>query len=111
MNKKVVPEKNAQKPEQKKVAPLFGRVIEFEPTNPVGWYTVLFSHIHDESRDLSLWLDSSLSWLRQEVKMPYTWALLHGLGKDREITSPVFYFKDRYEALRFSWLHSGTLQE
>lgn len=99
-----------QKVDAKKKPSLLGRTIDFEPTNPVGWYTVLFPHIHDESRDMSLWLDQSLDWLRKTAKMPYTWALLHGLDKDKEITSPVFYFKDRYDALQCTWRLSGTLQ-
>jgi hypothetical protein len=104
------PDQN-QKPEKKPEPSVLGRKIEFESIDPFGWYTVVHPTIHDESRDLSLWLDNALSWLRKEAKMPYTWGLLHGLGKDRDITSPVVYFKDRYEALRFSWLYSGILQE
>lgn len=99
-----------QKAEVKKEESPLGRKIEFEPTNPVGWYTVLFPQIHDESRDIALWLDQSLDWLRVTAKMPYTWALLHGSGKDRDITSPVIYFKDRYDALQCTWRLSGTLQ-
>lgn len=109
-------EKKGQKQEQKanvekKPDSLLGRKIDFESTNPYGWYTVLFPQIHDESRNVGMWLDNALGWLRNNAEKPYTWGLLHGLGKDREITSPVFYFKDRYDALRCSWLHSGTLQE
>jgi hypothetical protein len=49
--------------------------------------------------------------LRKTAKMPYTWGLLHGVEKqDKEITSPVIYFKDRYDALQCSWRLSGTLQ-
>jgi hypothetical protein len=100
-----------QKVEVKKKPSLLGRKIEFEPTSPVGWYTVLFPQIHDESRDIGLWLDQSLDWLRKTAKMPYTWGLLHGVEKqDKEITSPVIYFKDRYDALQCSWRLSGTLQ-
>ncbi len=113
MSEKKPKQNSEQKPkvEVKKESSPFGRKIEFESIDPYGWYTVLFPHIHDESRDMSLWLDQGLDWLRKDAKNPYTWGLLHGLGKDREITSPVIYFKDRYDALRCSWRLSGTLQE
>jgi hypothetical protein len=88
------------------------RKIAFERTAPYGWYVVVFPRIHDESRNVEMWLDRALDWLRRSTCTMYTWGLVHGLDKkDKEITSPVMYFKDRYDALRFSWNHSGTLQE
>lgn len=88
------------------------RQIKFEPVNPHGWYVVLFPKVHDESRNIEAWLDETLSWLRSSGATRYTWGLVHGLDKkDKEITSPVIYFKDRFDALRSVWRFSGELQE
>jgi hypothetical protein len=99
--------------QEKKVANAFEpRKIEFEKTEPYGWYVVVFPRVNDENRNVEMWLDRALEWLRKSGIQRYTWGLVHGLDKkDKEITSPVMYFKDRYDALRFSWNHSGTLQE
>lgn len=87
------------------------RKIKFEKVNPHGWYVVLFPNVHDESQNVEVWLDKALSWLRSTEKLGYTWGLLHGVEKqDKEITSPVFYFKERYDALQCTWRLSGTLQ-
>ncbi len=87
------------------------RKIELEKSTPHGWYMVVFPRVHDESANVELWLDRALDWVRESGIKQYTWGLLHGLDKkDKEITSPVIYFKDRYDALQCTWRLSGTLQ-
>lgn len=89
------------------------RKIQFEEHKyPVaGWYVVVFPKIHDESRNVEMWLSNALKWLRCSGIQEYTWGLRHGLKKDEGITSPVMYFKDRFDALRMVWRFSGDLQE
>jgi hypothetical protein len=86
------------------------RKIEFEKSTPHGWYVVVFPRVHDESANVELWLDRALGWVRASGIKQYTWGLLHGLDKkDKEITSLVIYFKDRYDAFQCTWRLSGTL--
>ena len=87
------------------------RKIEFEKSTPHDWYVVVFPRVHDESANVELWLDRALDWVRESGIKQYTWGLLHGKDKKEQgITSPVLYFKERYDALQCTWRLSGILQ-
>jgi hypothetical protein len=84
--------------------------VVYERPTPYGWYTIVFPRITSEQDyHMALWVDEALSWVRTNIKQPFFWAFAHGTKKDGDKTSPVFFFKDREEALRTSWYLSGEL--
>lgn len=106
------PQQQKQKQPQGKPA---GKAEEKEPVvyerpTPYGWYTVVFPKINSEQDyHMALWLDEALAWVRQQEIKEFSWTFAHGTKKDGDKTSPVFFFKDRYQALRSSWRLSGEL--
>ncbi|QBQ74512.1 hypothetical protein BcepSauron_132 [Burkholderia phage BcepSauron] len=91
--------------------PFEPRAIDFDYVDAHGWYSVVFPRVHDEHLVIDTWLDDALSFVRQSGFTQYSWCFAHGRGKDGNRLSPVFYFRDRFEAARFSWRFSGTLKE
>jgi hypothetical protein len=98
------------KQEEKKEDP---KPVVYERPHPYGWFTVLFPKINNEHDDyhMALWLDAALAWVRQQETKCFSWTFVHGTKKDGEKMSPVFFFKDRYEALQCVWRLSGELVE
>lgn len=84
--------------------------VVYERPTPYGWYTVVFPKINSEQDyHMALWLDNALNWVRKQEYNQFFWTFVHGTKKDGDKTSPVFFFKDRYEALRSCWHLSGEL--
>lgn len=104
-----------QKKEQQKQAPATkedeSEKIVFEQPKPYGWYTVVFPNVHDKDGEFhfSNWWNDAHDWMRAEGIKSFS-VFVRGTGKKhRDISSPVFFFKDRLEALRVVWRFSGEL--
>jgi hypothetical protein len=86
--------------------------VVYERPRAYGWYTVVFPQINsDLDYHMALWLDNALSWVRAQGIKQFSWTFAHGTKKDGEKTSPVFFFKDLYQARQTSWYLSGELLE
>jgi hypothetical protein len=104
-----------QKKEQQKPTPKKKddekEVIVFERPTPYGWYTVVFPNKHDLEGEfhLATWWNDAHEWMRLEgIKVFSTY--VRGVDKKhRDVSSPVFFFKDRMDAMRVSWRWSGEV--
>jgi hypothetical protein len=100
------------KPNEGKASKEEKEPVVFERPRPYGWYTVVFPQINsDMDYHMALWLDNALMWVRAAGIKQFSWTFVHGTKKDGEKTSPVFFFKDRYQALQSVWRLSGELIE
>jgi len=115
-------QKQQQKPQKQKQPAESAKQVEkkeepkpvvYERPTPYGWLTVMFTQINNEHDDyhMALWLDDALAWVRELNVKCFSWTFVHGTKKDGEKMSPVFFFKDRYEALQCVWRLSGELVE
>jgi hypothetical protein len=103
-SKPVKPAKQEEKKEE--------HVVVYERPKPYGWFTVVFPKItSDQDYHMALWLNDALAWVREAGFTRFSWTFVHGTKKDGEKTSPVFFLKDRYEALQCVWRLSGELVE
>lgn len=84
-------------------------VILFERPTPHGWHTVAFPLVHDQNTVLELWLDEARKWINERGISRWTFAFAHGLPakKHGERISPIFFFRDSFDANRFAWRFKG----
>lgn len=84
-------------------------VLEPAP-KPVGWFVVTFPNVNDTTVHMESWLDTTLDWIRMRDIRSYSWTFLHGLKKESDRISPIFYFRNQIDAARMMWRFSGVLQ-
>lgn len=95
--------------------------IVFQRPRPVGWYTVVFPHIHDLNTNIEVWVDVVFTWMDSRCidRHGLFWALAHEKkkrkkGEEEETedrVSPVFFFKDHWSAIQMKWRFSGEFTE
>jgi hypothetical protein len=102
-----------QKKEQQKPPPSTNdkEPLVFERPTPHGWFTVVFPNVHDLEGEfhLSLWWNDAHDWMRAEGIKSFS-TFVRGTGKKhRDVSSPVFFFRDRLDALKVVWRWSGEI--
>jgi hypothetical protein len=87
------------------------RVIEFERPLCYGWTTVVFPQVHDENTVLEIWIADAFAWIDEHKINKLFWTFAHGKKKDGERISPMFFYKDRMDAIHMKWRFNGELVE
>ncbi len=87
------------------------KVLVLEPApRPKDWFVVTFPKVNDTVVDMEAWLDTALNWMRAYDIRAYSWTFLHGLKKESDRISPIFYFRNQIDAASMMWRFSGVLQ-
>jgi len=95
---------------QNKLWPTEEVIIKFERPNVYGWHTVVFPKIHDGNTNLEIWQQEVYKWFVLRGIIKYTSCYAHGIEKkEQNKISPVFFFKDEFEAAQMMWRFAGEV--